>query len=184
MTQKFTFNALLASSTEGSQLLLSSIRIVKSQMANQVTFVAEGFATFRAFMSLLTWRRRHVVGIVIQVLMATEKLFLPEALITLIALIWLLISVNKHVRFQMTLRDRSIGAQIAFKAFLSFVSLAMQLQNKNEQIGNLRKCLKYSKLPWMCIGQGKICHTSYTWAASLKCAISGREYEDPFCDHK
>ena len=123
-----TFNALLASSTEGSQLLLGSIRIVEGQMANQVAFVTEGFATFWTFMSLLTRRRRHIIRIVIQVLMAPKKLFLSEALITLIALIWLLISVNKHVRFQVTLRDRSIGAQIAFEAFLSFVSLAMQLQ--------------------------------------------------------
>lgn len=92
--------------------------------------MAEGFATFRAFMALLTRGRRHVIGIVIQVLMATKKLFLPEALIALIALIWLLISVNKHVRFQVTLRDRSIGAQIAFEAFFPFVSLAMQLKKK------------------------------------------------------
>ena len=125
-----TFNALLASSTEGSQLLLGSIRIVEGQMANQVAFVTEGFATFWTFMSLLTRRRRHIIRIVIQVLMAPKKLFLSEALITLIALIWLLISVNKHVRFQVTLRDRSIGAQIAFEALFSFVGLAVELQMK------------------------------------------------------
>ena len=99
-------------------------------MANQVAFVAEGFATFRAFMPLFTRGWRHVVGIVIEVLMTPKKLLLPKALITLIALIWFLISMDKHVRFQVTLRDRSIGAQIAFEALFSFVGLAVELQMK------------------------------------------------------
>jgi len=88
---------LFAGGAEGSQFLLSSIWIVESQVANEVALVAERFTTLGAFVPLLAGRRWHVVWVVVKILVPAEKLFLPEALVTLIALVWLLIGVNQHV---------------------------------------------------------------------------------------
>lgn len=92
-----TLNALFAGGAEGSQFLLSSIWIVESQVADEVALVAERFTTLGAFVPLFTGRRWHVVWVVVKILVPAEKLFLPEALVTLIALVWLLIGVNQHV---------------------------------------------------------------------------------------
>lgn len=97
-------------------------------MADEVALVAERFTTLWTFVSLLARWWRHVVWVVVKILVPAEKLFLPEALITLIALVWLLIGVNQHVGFEVTLRDGCIGAQIAFEAFFSFMSLAMEFE--------------------------------------------------------
>ncbi len=96
-------------------------------MANKVAFMAERFSTFGTLVPLFPGWWRHVVGIVIQVLMAAEKLLLPEALIALVALVRFLVGVNQHVRFQMALRDRRVSTKVALETFFSFVSLAVQL---------------------------------------------------------
>jgi hypothetical protein len=70
MLSKRTLNSLLAGSTEGSQFLLSCVRVVERQMANEVAFVTEGFATFRTFVALFSRRRWNIVRIVIKVLMS------------------------------------------------------------------------------------------------------------------
>lgn len=96
-------------------------------MADEVALVTEGFAALGALMPFLAGRRGDVVRVVVQVLMPAEKLLLPEALVALIALVRLLVSVDQHVRLQVTLRDGRIGAEVAFEALLSLVRLAVQL---------------------------------------------------------
>lgn len=99
-------------------------------MTDEVAFMAKRFTTFWALVPLFSRRWRHVVRIVIQILMASEKLLLSETLITLIALIRFLVGVNQHVRFQMALRDRRVSTQVALETFLSFVGFTVQLYKK------------------------------------------------------
>lgn len=68
-------------------------------MSDQVAFVAEGPSAFGALVRLFSRRWWDVRRIVVEVLVAFEELFLPEGLITLLALIGLLIRVDEHVAF-------------------------------------------------------------------------------------
>ena len=127
---KVTLNALFAGGAEGSQFLLSSIWIVESQVANEVALVTERLAALGALVPLLAGRRGHVVRVVVEVLVPAEELLLPETLVALIALVRLLISVDQHVRLEVALRDGGVGAEVAFEALFSLVSLAVKLKAK------------------------------------------------------
>ncbi len=56
-------------------------------------------------------------------------------LIAELALVGLLVSMNEHVRLQVTLRRRGIGTQVTLEAFLSVMSLAVHLKGIS-----VRKC--------------------------------------------
>ena len=92
-----TLNALLPRCSERPKLLLGGVRIVQGQVANKIAFVAEGFAAFRTFVPLLAGRGRYIIGVVVEVLVATEQLLLPETLVALVTLVGLLIRMNQHV---------------------------------------------------------------------------------------
>ena len=126
----FTLDALLAGGAEGAQLLLSGIGIVEGQVANEVALVTERLAALGALVPLLAGRRGHVVRVVVEVLVPAEELLLPETLVALIALVRLLISVDQHVRLEVALRDGGVGAEVAFEALFSLVSLAVKLKAK------------------------------------------------------
>lgn len=96
-------------------------------MADQVAFVAEWFAALGALVPLLARRRRHVVRIVVEVLVAAQQLLLAEALVALVALVRFLVRVDQHVRLQVALRYRCVHAQVALEALFTFVCLAVQL---------------------------------------------------------
>ncbi len=60
--------------------------------------------------------------------MALQKLLLPKTVFALIAVERLLVRVNQHMRFEMTLRNRRVRAKIAFEALFPFVRLLMNLE--------------------------------------------------------
>ena len=164
-----TFDALFAGGAEGAQFLLRGIGIVQGQMADEVALVAEGFATLGTLVTLLAGRRRHVVGIVVEVLVAAQQLLLPETLVALVALVWLLVRVDQHVRLEVTLRYGCVGAQVTLETLLSLVRFAMQLCNKTRkkynhyQVISSRiwisivsdlKCNERSNLECVAVGEG------------------------------
>lgn len=104
-------------------------------MPDQVTLVTERPVTLGTLVGLFLWHRWDIGWIVIKVLMTSEKLTLPEALVTLITLKGLLVCVDEHMRFQMTLRDRRVRAEIAFETLLALVSLLVNLHRVS-----VRKC--------------------------------------------
>ena len=100
---------------------------------DQVPLVPEASVALRALMGLLLGSRRHIGGVMVEVLMPLEQLLLPEALITLITLIGLLVSVNQHVALQMTLRNGAVRAQVTLEALLSLVGLLVHFQGVPEK---------------------------------------------------
>ena len=90
-----------------------SIRLLPDQIA----LVSETPSTLRAFVCLLLRSWRHIGRVVVEVLVPLQQLLLPEALVTLVALEGFLVCVDQHVRLQVPLRDRGVGAEVAFKAF-------------------------------------------------------------------
>ena len=89
----------------------------------------EASVALRTLVCLLLGRRRDVGWVVVEVLMPLEELLLPEALVTLIALIRLLVRVNQHVALQMTLGDRAVRAEVTLETLLSLVGLLVHFQS-------------------------------------------------------
>ena len=73
--------------------------------------------------------RRHIIGIMIQILMSFQQLFLPETLIASIALKGFLIGMDQHMGFQMPLADTRIRTQITLETFFSFMRLFVYFQS-------------------------------------------------------
>lgn len=82
--------------------------------------------TFWALMRLLLRRWRNVRWIVVEITVPFQELLLPERLVTVVALIWFLICVNKHVALEMARRYRSVRTEIAFVTLLALVRFAVQ----------------------------------------------------------
>ena len=95
---------------------------------DQVPLVSEASVALRALVGLLLGSRRHIGGVMVEVLMPLEQLLLPEALVTLITLIRLLVSVDQHVALKLTLRDGAVGAQVTLEALFSLVGLLVHFQ--------------------------------------------------------
>ena len=100
---------------------------MQGQVADEVAFVAEGLAAFGALVALLAGRRRNVVRIVVQVLVAPQQLLLPKGLVALGALVRFLVRVDQHVRLEVALRYRRVRAQVALEALFALVRFAVQL---------------------------------------------------------
>ena len=79
-------------------------------------------------MCLLLRSWRHIGRVVVEVLVPLQQLLLPEALVTLVALEGFLVCVDQHVRLQVPLRDRRVGAEVALEAFLPLVSFLVNLE--------------------------------------------------------
>ena len=79
--------------------------------------------------SLLLGRWRDVGRVVVEVLMPLEQLLLPEALVTLVALIRLLVRVDQHVALQVTLGNRAVRAEVTLETLLSLVGLLVHFQS-------------------------------------------------------
>ena len=91
--------------------------------------VSEAFVAVRTLVGLLLGSRRHIIGgVMVEVLMPLQQLLLPEALVTLIALIRLLVSVDQHVALKLTLRDGAVGAQVTLETLFSLVGLLVHFQ--------------------------------------------------------
>lgn len=60
--------------------------------------------------------------------MAFEQLLLAERLVALLALVRLLVGVDKHVRLEVACRDRSVRTKVAFITFFTLVRLAVHLE--------------------------------------------------------
>ena len=82
----------------------------------------EASVTLWTLMCLLFRRRRHVGGVVVEVLVPLEQLLLSEALVALVALVGLLVGVDQHVGLQVSLGDRAVWTQVALEAFLSLMT--------------------------------------------------------------
>ena len=95
---------------------------------DQVPLVSEASVALSALVGLLLRSRRHIGGVVVEVLVPLEQLLLPEALVTLIALIRLLVSVDQHVTLQVALGDGAVGAEVTLEALLSLVGLLVHFQ--------------------------------------------------------
>ena len=80
-------------------------------------------------MSLLFGRGRDVGWVVVKVLVPLEELLLPEALVTLVTLIRLLVRVNQHVALQVTLGDRAVRTKVALETLLSLVGFLVHFQS-------------------------------------------------------
>ena len=70
----------------------------------------------------------NVVGVVVEILVPLEQLLLPEALFAQIALEGLLVGVDQHVRLEVALTDRGVGAEVALEALLALVRLLVHLE--------------------------------------------------------
>ena len=69
------------------QLLLcsTSLGVVNRQVPDQVPLVAEGAAALGALVALLVGLRRDVIGVVVEVDVPLQELFLAEGLVTVLA---------------------------------------------------------------------------------------------------
>ena len=72
-------------------------------MPDEISLATKGPTAFWALVRLFLWCGRGIIGVAAEVLMALEKLFLSEVLITLVTFKRLLVRVNEHMRFQMPL---------------------------------------------------------------------------------
>ena len=88
----------------------------------------EASVTLWTLVCLLFRRRRHVGGVVVEVLVPLEQLLLSEALVALVALVGLLVGVDQHVGLQVSLGDRAVWTQVALEAFLTLVSFLVHFQ--------------------------------------------------------
>ena len=95
---------------------------------DKVPLVPKASVALRALVGLLLGSRWYIGGVMVEVLMPLKELLLPEALVTLITLIRLLVSVNQHVALKMPLRDGAVGAQVTLEALLSLVGLLVNFQ--------------------------------------------------------
>ena len=68
-------------------------------MPDEISLATKGPTAFWALVRLFLWCGRGIIGVVVEVLMALEKLLLSELLITLVAFKRFLVRVDKHVRF-------------------------------------------------------------------------------------
>ena len=95
---------------------------------DEIALVSEASVTLRTLVRLLFRRRRHVGGVVVEVLVPLEKLLLSEALVALVALVGLLVGVDQHVGLQVPLRDRAVRTQVALKAFFTLMRFLVHFQ--------------------------------------------------------
>ena len=79
-------------------------------------------------MGFLLRRRRDICWVVVKVLVPLQQLLLPEALVTLVTLERFLVCVYQHVRLKVALGDGRVRAEVAFEAFLPFVSFLVNFQ--------------------------------------------------------
>ena len=110
--------------------------------------MSETPSTLRALLSPLLGRWRHIGRVVVEVLVPLQHLLPPEALVTLVALEGFLVCVDQHVRLQVPLRDRGVGAEVALEAFLPLVSFLV-----NFQVVSIRE-----RFPALVARQGLLAH--------------------------
>ena len=117
---------------------------------DEVPLVSEASVALRALVGFLLRRRRDIGGVVVEVLVPLEKLLLPEALVTLIALERLLVRVDQHVALQVALGDRAVGAEVTLEALLTLVGLLVHFEGVpviNNQKKKLAQTVLISILP-------------------------------------
>ena len=98
----------------------------------KINLVTKGPTAFWALVRLFLWCGRGIIGVVVEVLMALEKLLLSELLITLVAFKRFLVRVDKHVRFQMALGDRGVRTQVTFEALFTLMRLLVYLKESQK----------------------------------------------------
>ena len=101
---------------------------IQLSIPDEIALVSEASVTLRTFVRLLFRRRRHVGGVVVEVLVPLEKLLLSEALVALVALVGLLVGVDQHVGLQVPLRDRAVRTQVALEAFFTLMRFLVHFQ--------------------------------------------------------
>ena len=97
-------------------------------VANEISRMAEDFGAVRTCVTLFALFRTHVVGVMMQVLMATKKLLLAEALVAPITLMRFFIGMGQCVLFQKSWRCGHEAAPVTLVTFLVLVSLLVLLQ--------------------------------------------------------
>ena len=95
---------------------------MKLSIPDEIALMSEASITLWTLVCLLFRRRRHVGGVVVEVLVPLEQLLLSEALVALVALVGLLVRVDKHMGLQVSLGDRAVRTQVALEAFLSLMT--------------------------------------------------------------
>ena len=142
--------------------------------------MSEASVTLRTLVCLLFRRRRHVGGVVVEVLVPLEQLLLPEALVALVALVGLLVSVYQHVGLQVPLGDRAVRTQVALEAFLTLVSFLVHFQGVPATVMlSLIRCITETITVITCLENS--CHTFYNASVSRWCAASARGASSLFC---
>ena len=101
---------------------------IQLSIPDEIALVSEASVTLRTFVRLLFRRRRHVGGVVVEVLVPLEQLLLSEALVALVALVGLLVGVDQHVGLQVPLRDRAVRTQVALEAFFTLMRFLVHFQ--------------------------------------------------------
>ena len=97
-------------------------------MPYEISLVSKTPSALRALVRFLFRRRRDICWVVVKVLVPLQQLLLPEALVTLVTLERFLVCVYQHVRLKVALGDGRVGAEVAFEAFLPFVSFLVNFQ--------------------------------------------------------
>lgn len=93
---------------------------------NQIALVSERLVTRRTHVSFFFRRRRYIVFVVIQIVMALQQLFLSERLVTLLTLVGFLVGMNQHVRLQVSGADRGVRAELTLEAFFAVMGFNVQ----------------------------------------------------------
>ena len=143
----------------------------------------EASVALRALVGLLLGRGWDIGGVVVEVLVPLEKLLLPEALVTLIALERLLVRVDQHVALQVALGDRAVGTEVTLEALLSFVGLLVHFQGVPKKY---IFCLHivYQVITYFLTCPGSFSHTFCNASASRSCGASGHEASGLFSSRK
>ena len=101
---------------------------IQLSIPDEIALVSEASVTLWTLVCLLFRRRRHVGGVVVEVLVPLEQLLLSEALVALVALVGLLVGVDQHVGLQVPLRDRAVRTQVALEAFFTLMRFLVHFQ--------------------------------------------------------
>ena len=112
----------------------AGLRVVDGQVADQVPLVSKRTAALGTLVRLLARLRRDVVGVVVEVDVPLQQLFLPERLVAVLADERLLVRVHQHVRLEVALRDGRVRTQVALETLLALVSLVVQLEKTGVKV--------------------------------------------------
>ena len=82
--------------------------VVQGHVSDQVALVSETSPTLRTLVGLLLGGMRDIGGVVIDVLVPLQQMFLSEALITLVTWEKFLVCLYKHVGLEVALEDGGV----------------------------------------------------------------------------